>query len=107
MIKFEQGKTGAWFAHSKDDRLWLDRLTVRRDDGELVVCNLDAYSHVSAMPAAAAPESSPPSIAEDVSQEEKDESDQSENPSEAAAGKDESNAKAAEPQANEASQARV
>ncbi len=42
----EQRKTGSWFAHSKDDRLWLDRLILRKDDGEIVVCNLDAYSRV-------------------------------------------------------------
>ena len=42
----EQRKTGSWFAHSKDDRLWLDRLILLKDDGEIVVCNLDAYSRV-------------------------------------------------------------
>ncbi len=43
---FEQKKTGSWYAHAKDDRLWLDRLTVRLDDGEVVVINLDRYSKV-------------------------------------------------------------
>ena len=42
----EQRKTGSWFAHAKDDRLWLDRLVLKKDDGEIVVCNLDAYSRV-------------------------------------------------------------
>jgi hypothetical protein len=42
----EQRKTGSWFAHSKDDKLWLDRLILRKDDGEIVTCNLDPYSHV-------------------------------------------------------------
>ena len=46
----EQRKTGSWFAHSKDDRLWLDRLVLKKDDGEIVVCNLDAYSRVEAAP---------------------------------------------------------
>lgn len=41
-----QQKTGSWFAHSKDHKLWLDRLELRKDDGELVVVNLDQYSHV-------------------------------------------------------------
>lgn len=44
--RFGQQKTGSWFAHSKDDRLWLDRLELRKDDGEIVVCNLDRYSRV-------------------------------------------------------------
>ncbi len=46
----EQRKTGSWFAHSKDDRLWLDRLVLKKDDGEIVVCNLDAYSRVELAP---------------------------------------------------------
>ncbi|MBY0262967.1 MAG: hypothetical protein K2Q20_11520 [Phycisphaerales bacterium] len=41
-----QQKTGSWFAHSKDDKLWMDRLELKRDDGELVVMNLDQYSVV-------------------------------------------------------------
>jgi hypothetical protein len=42
--RFGQAKTGSWFAHSKDDKLWLDRLEIKKDDGELVVMNLDRYS---------------------------------------------------------------
>lgn len=44
--RYEQKKTGSWFAHSKDDKLWLDRLTLEKDDGEIVVCNLDRYTRV-------------------------------------------------------------
>ncbi len=44
--RLEQRKTGSWFAHSKDDKLWLDRLVLRKDDGELVMCNLDQYSRI-------------------------------------------------------------
>jgi len=43
---FGQKKTGSWYAHAKDERLWLDRLTLKLDDGEIVVCNLDRYTHV-------------------------------------------------------------
>lgn len=46
IVKFEQAKTGSWYAHAKDERLWLDRLTLKLDDGEIVVCNLDRYSLV-------------------------------------------------------------
>jgi hypothetical protein len=46
ILRVEQRKTGSWFAHSKDDKLWLDRLVLRKDDGEVVVCNLDNYSRV-------------------------------------------------------------
>jgi hypothetical protein len=46
VVNFEQAKTGSWYAHSKDHKLWMDRLTLRKNDGELVVCNLDQYSSV-------------------------------------------------------------
>jgi len=46
VLRFGQQKTGSWFAHAKDDRLWLDRLELRMDDGELVTLNLDQYSHI-------------------------------------------------------------
>lgn len=44
ITRYRQAKTGSWFAHSKDDRLWLDRLELRLDDGEITVLNLDRYS---------------------------------------------------------------
>jgi hypothetical protein len=49
VVGFGQGKTGSWFAHSKDHKLWLDRLEIRKDDGEQVVCNLDQYTHVDVL----------------------------------------------------------
>lgn len=44
--RFGQQKTGSWYAHSKDHKLWLDRLELKKDDGEIVVVNLDRYSVV-------------------------------------------------------------
>ena len=49
VVAFTQSKTGSWYAHSKDHKLWMDRLTLRKADGELVVCNLDQYSSVDAV----------------------------------------------------------
>jgi hypothetical protein len=46
ILEYSQRTTGSWFAHSKDDKLWLDRLKIRREDGELMTLNLDDYSHV-------------------------------------------------------------
>ena len=46
VLRYEQSKTGSWFAHAKDDKLWLDRLTLRLDDGERVTLNLDAYTRI-------------------------------------------------------------
>jgi hypothetical protein len=46
VVDFSQQQTGSWYAHSKDDKLWLDRLTLRKPDGELITLNLDEYSVV-------------------------------------------------------------
>lgn len=41
--------TGSWFAHGKDDKLWLTRLRIRKDDGELVDLVLDRDSVVTVL----------------------------------------------------------
>src|SRR3954451_17705265 len=46
VVEYRQKQTGSWYAHSKDDKLWLDRLLIRKDDGELTTLNLDDYSNV-------------------------------------------------------------
>ncbi len=51
IVACEQRPTGSWFAHSKSDRLWLDRLVIRREDGEILTLILDAYSHVEMLAA--------------------------------------------------------
>ena len=49
VVSFQQMKTGSWFAHSKDHKLWLDRVQLRKDDGEIVFLNLDRYSSVESL----------------------------------------------------------
>lgn len=51
IVSYEQKQTGSWYAHSKDDKLWLDRLTLRKNDGELITLNLDEYSHIEILSA--------------------------------------------------------
>ena len=46
ITRYQQAKTGSWFAHAKDAQLWLDRLELRRDDGELVILNLDQFTAI-------------------------------------------------------------
>ncbi len=46
VVRWRQDRTGSWFAHGRDDKVWLDRLELRRDDGELVTLNLDRWSLV-------------------------------------------------------------
>lgn len=49
VVRFEQRPTGSWYAHSKNDKLWLDRLVIRKDDGELTTLNLDDFTHIEAV----------------------------------------------------------
>jgi hypothetical protein len=46
IVEFQQKPTGSWYAHSKDDKLWLDRLLIRKDDGELTTLNLDSFTRI-------------------------------------------------------------
>jgi len=46
VVSYQQRQTGSWFAHSKDDKLWLDRLVLRKEDGEITSLNLDDYTHI-------------------------------------------------------------
>ena len=49
ITRLRQAKTGSWFAHSQDDKLWLDRMELRLDDGEITTLNLDQYSRIEVM----------------------------------------------------------
>ena len=56
VVNYDQKQTGSWYAHSKNDKLWLDRLLIRKEDGELTTLNLDEFSRVEILadqPAAA------------------------------------------------------
>ena len=49
IVSYQQKQTGSWFAHSKNDKLWLDRLMLRKEDGEVTTLSLDGYSHVKVL----------------------------------------------------------
>jgi hypothetical protein len=38
--------TGSWYAHGKNDKLWLMRLRLRKPDGEITTLALDQNSRV-------------------------------------------------------------
>jgi hypothetical protein len=57
VVEYRQKQTGSWYAHAKDDKLWLDRLTVRKPDGELITLNLDEFSRIEVEKPAPAPAS--------------------------------------------------
>jgi hypothetical protein len=51
VVSYEQRPTGSWYAHAQGDKLWLDRLMIRKDDGELSLLNLDEFSVVKILEA--------------------------------------------------------
>jgi hypothetical protein len=65
VVEYRQQQTGSWFAHSKDDKLWLDRLTLRKPDGELITLNLDGFSNVEIDKTVAATATAPSTDATD------------------------------------------
>jgi hypothetical protein len=46
VVSYQQKQTGSWFAHSKGDKLWLDRLTLQKPDGEQTSLILDEFSNI-------------------------------------------------------------
>lgn len=37
-------KTGSWYAHGKDDKLWLLRVRLQKDSGEQTTVNVDQFT---------------------------------------------------------------
>ena len=46
VIRVGQQATGSWFAHMPDDKLWLDRIELRKANGELCKVNIDRFTQV-------------------------------------------------------------
>jgi hypothetical protein len=49
VVSYEQKQTGSWYAHSRGEKLWLDRLVIRKNDGEIFTFNLDEYTHLEVL----------------------------------------------------------
>ncbi len=49
VVRVGQEKSGSWFAHTRDNKVWIDRVELRKKDGELVVVNLDRYSAIEVL----------------------------------------------------------
>ncbi len=50
VLSHEAEPTGAWFAHDEGGRLLLDRLRLRKDDGEESVLVLDGHTIIKVFP---------------------------------------------------------
>ncbi len=42
VLEVRSEKTGSWYAHGKDDKLWLNRIKLRKADGELTMLVIDS-----------------------------------------------------------------
>lgn len=54
VIRVTRSKTGSWYAHAPDHKLWLERLELRKDNGETAVINVDRWTRIELLGAAAA-----------------------------------------------------
>ena len=41
--------TGSWYAHGKNDKYWLQRIRLRKDDGEISLIALDRCSRITVL----------------------------------------------------------
>jgi hypothetical protein len=53
IVALAQRPTGSWYAHSRGDRLWLDRLVLQREDGEILTLSLDDHTRIEVLDAPA------------------------------------------------------
>lgn len=44
VVAVKAEKTGSWYAHGKDDKLWLNRIQLQKDSGELTSVSVDQYT---------------------------------------------------------------
>ena len=49
VISLEPEPTGSWYAHGKNDKLWLLRLRLRKEDGEVTALALDHNTRVEVL----------------------------------------------------------
>ncbi|GFO80831.1 MAG: hypothetical protein A49_04580 [Methyloceanibacter sp.] len=49
VITHEAATTPSWYAHLPKKKLWLNRLRLQKDDGEITLLNLDADSEVTVL----------------------------------------------------------
>jgi hypothetical protein len=45
--EWEELPTGSWYAHGKDDKLWLQRLKLRKVDGEISLIVVDDGTYIA------------------------------------------------------------
>lgn len=49
VVDFKRRPTGSWYAHGEADKLWLDRIVLKKADGEVSTLNLDEHSRLEVL----------------------------------------------------------
>ena len=49
ILRIERRPTGSWFAHGESDKLWLDRIVLRKSDGEISTFCLDEHTLIESL----------------------------------------------------------
>lgn len=49
VLSVQRKPTGAWFAHGKDNKYWLVRIELQKDDGEVSLLILDQHTRIMAL----------------------------------------------------------
>ena len=49
VVEAKARPTGSWYAHGVSDKLWLERIVLRKDDGEVSTLNLDEHSKIEVL----------------------------------------------------------
>lgn len=52
VLSVDEQPTGSWYAHAKDDKLWLRRVRLRKDDGDITTLTVDQHTDVQVLPSA-------------------------------------------------------
>ena len=51
VLSHQPEKTASWFAHGKHGKVWLTRLRLKKDDGEITTLNLDPETQITVLQA--------------------------------------------------------
>ena len=62
VVRHERQSSGSWFARNKRNKVWLDRLIIKKQDGEITILNLDEYTVVEVLAGTAGTKGASPLI---------------------------------------------
>lgn len=46
VLEATRKKTGSWYAHGTDNKLWIYRIQLRKEDGEITTLTLDQWTEI-------------------------------------------------------------